>query len=45
MEGTGPIQGVKVAELAGIGPGPFAAMVLAGMGADVLRSPRPASRR
>jgi alpha-methylacyl-CoA racemase len=36
----GPLQGVKVLEIAGIGPGPFAAMMLADMGADVLRAYR-----
>jgi alpha-methylacyl-CoA racemase len=34
---TGPLQGVKVVELVGIGPGPFAAMLLADMGAEVVR--------
>ncbi len=33
----GPLEGVKVLEIASIGPGPFAAMMLADMGADVLR--------
>jgi alpha-methylacyl-CoA racemase len=33
----GPLAEVKVLEIAGIGPGPFAAMMLADMGADVLR--------
>jgi alpha-methylacyl-CoA racemase len=33
----GPLQGLKVVEFAGIGPGPFAGMMLADMGADVLR--------
>jgi alpha-methylacyl-CoA racemase len=33
----GPLQGLKVVEFAGIGPGPFAAMMLADMGAEVLR--------
>jgi alpha-methylacyl-CoA racemase len=37
MPGMGPLHGVKVLEIAGIGPGPFAAMLLADMGADVLR--------
>ena len=32
----GPLQGVKVIELAGIGPGPFAGMLLADMGAEVI---------
>lgn len=38
---TGPLDGVRVVELAGIGPGPFAAMVLADLGADVVRVDRP----
>lgn len=38
--GGGPLAGVRVVELAGIGPCPFAAMVLADMGADVLRVDR-----
>src|SRR3954453_8398975 len=37
----GPLQGLRVVELAGIGPGPFAAMLLADLGADVLRVDRP----
>ena len=40
----GPLAGVKVIEIAGIGPGPFAAMMLADMGADVLRLDRIAKR-
>ena len=32
----GPLQGVRIVELAGIGPGPFAAMMLADMGAEVI---------
>lgn len=39
--GNGPLAGVRVVELAGIGPGPFAAMVLADLGADVVRVDRP----
>ncbi len=39
--GIGPLSGVKVVELAGIGPAPFAAMVLADLGADVIRIDRP----
>ncbi|MGH1556040.1 CoA transferase [Streptomyces sp. L7] len=35
--GHGPLSGVRVIELAGIGPGPFAAMLLADLGADVVR--------
>lgn len=37
----GPLAGVRVVELAGIGPGPLAGMMLADMGADVLRIERP----
>ena len=36
----GPLQGLKVIELAGIGPGPFCAMLLADLGADVVRIDR-----
>ncbi|MBG7698468.1 CoA transferase [Streptomyces sp. MC1] len=39
--GDGPLSGVRVVELAGIGPGPFAAMLLADLGADVVRVDRP----
>jgi alpha-methylacyl-CoA racemase len=38
---AGPLSGIRVLELAGIGPGPFCAMMLADMGADVLRVDRP----
>ncbi|MFC4328946.1 CaiB/BaiF CoA transferase family protein [Streptomyces andamanensis] len=37
----GPLTGVRVVELAGIGPGPFAAMLLGDLGADVVRVDRP----
>ncbi len=37
----GPLEGVKVVEMAGIGPAPFATMLLADMGADVVRIERP----
>ncbi|HEY7439235.1 MAG TPA: CaiB/BaiF CoA-transferase family protein [Acidimicrobiia bacterium] len=37
---SGPLSGVKVIEIAGIGPGPFAAMMLADMGAEVVRVDR-----
>jgi alpha-methylacyl-CoA racemase len=40
-QGTGPLRGVRVVELAGIGPGPHAAMMLADLGADVIRIERP----
>ncbi|WP_037955897.1 CaiB/BaiF CoA transferase family protein [Streptomyces sulphureus] len=38
---AGPLQGVRVLEFAGMGPGPFAAMLLADMGAEVIRLDRP----
>lgn len=38
---NGPLDGLRVVELAGIGPGPHAAMVLADFGADVVRVERP----
>jgi alpha-methylacyl-CoA racemase len=38
---AGPLQGVRVVEMACIGPGPFAGMLLADMGADVVRVDRP----
>jgi alpha-methylacyl-CoA racemase len=37
----GPLSGVKVVELAGLGPVPFACMLLAELGADVIRVDRP----
>ena len=36
----GPLQGIRVIEIAGLGPGPFCAMLLADLGADVLRIER-----
>jgi alpha-methylacyl-CoA racemase len=41
----GPLEGVKVVELAGLGPGPFAAMMLADMGADVIKVDRAGAAR
>ena len=38
---SGPLAGLKVLEFAGIGPGPFCAMVLGDLGADVIRIARP----
>ncbi|WP_405965944.1 CaiB/BaiF CoA transferase family protein [Streptomyces sp. NBC_00723] len=38
---AGPLTGVRVVELAGIGPAPFAAMLLGDLGADVVRVDRP----
>jgi alpha-methylacyl-CoA racemase len=43
--GSGPLSGVKVIELAGIGPGPFACMMLADLGAEVVRLDRPGGTR
>jgi len=40
----GPLRGIRVVEFAGLGPGPFAAMWLADMGADVVRIDRPDGR-
>ncbi|MES1928827.1 CoA-transferase family III family protein 12 [Salinisphaera dokdonensis CL-ES53] len=37
----GPLQGMKVIEMAGLGPGPFCAMMFADMGAEVVRIERP----
>jgi alpha-methylacyl-CoA racemase len=39
--GAGPLRGLRVVELAGLGPGPHAAMVLADLGAEVVRIDRP----
>src|ERR1700735_5560735 len=39
----GPLEGLKVVELAGIGPGPFCAMLLSDMGAEVIRVDRAAN--
>jgi alpha-methylacyl-CoA racemase len=38
---SGPLNGVRVLEFAGLGPAPFCGMLLADMGADVLRIDRP----
>jgi len=40
----GPLQGVRVVEFAGLGPGPFCGMLLADLGADVVRIDRRGSR-
>jgi alpha-methylacyl-CoA racemase len=40
-QAKGPLKGVRVVELAGIGPAPFACMLLADLGADVIRVDRP----
>src|SRR5262249_23333805 len=41
----GPLNGIRVIELAGLAPGPYCAMMLADMGADVLRIERPGGTR
>lgn len=41
----GPLSGIRIIEIAGIGPGPFAAMMLADMGAEVIRVDRAQSVR
>jgi alpha-methylacyl-CoA racemase len=38
----GPLAGLRIVEIAGIGPGPYCAMLLSDMGAEVLRVERPA---
>jgi len=45
MRMTGPLTGIRIIEIAGIGPGPFAAMMLADMGAEVIRVERAQSVR
>ncbi len=37
----GPLRGIRIVEMVGVGPGPFAAMWLADMGAEVIRVGRP----
>ncbi|MGZ4573149.1 MAG: CoA transferase, partial [Blastococcus sp.] len=38
---AGPLAGIRVVELSGLGPAPYACMLLAELGADVLRIDRP----
>src|SRR6202522_4269309 len=38
---SGPLAGLRVVEMAGIGPGPFCAMLFADLGAEVIRIRRP----
>jgi len=40
---TGPLTGLRIVEISGLGPTPFTAMCLADMGADVIRIARPGS--
>ena len=44
MMGKGPLNGVRIVEFAGIGPGPFCGMLLSDLGADVIRVDRPGNR-
>ena len=37
---SGPLSGIKLVEFAGIGPGPFCGMILADLGAEVIRIDR-----
>jgi alpha-methylacyl-CoA racemase len=37
----GPLHGIRIVEIVGVGPGPYAAMLLADMGAEVIRVERP----
>lgn len=41
QNGSGPLAGVRVIEFAGLGPGPFAGMLLSDLGADVVQIERP----
>jgi alpha-methylacyl-CoA racemase len=43
--GSGPLSGVRIVEIAGLGPVPFAAMLMADLGADVIRVDRPGEHR
>ncbi|PZO72803.1 MAG: carnitine dehydratase [Sphingomonas taxi] len=42
---TGPLAGIRIVELAGIGPAPFACMMLADHGAEVIRIERPGAKK
>ncbi len=41
----GPLQGIRIIEMAGIGPGPFCGMMLADMGAEVIQVVRPVTKQ
>jgi len=43
--GSGPLNGIRIVEFAGIGPGPFCGMLLSDLGADVIRIDRKGSER
>ena len=40
----GPLKGIKIIEMAGIGPGPFCGMVFADLGAEVIRVDRASAK-
>ncbi len=40
----GPLAGIRIIEMAAIGPGPFACMLLADLGAEVVRIMRPGAQ-
>ncbi len=42
---AGPLEGIRIVEIAGIGPGPFCGMMLADLGAEVLRVDRAEAAR
>ena len=41
MPDRGPLAGIRIVEMVGIGPAPFAAMILADLGAEIIRIDRP----
>ena len=45
VKATGPLAGTRIVEFAGIGPGPFACMMLADMGAEVVTLDRVGARK
>src|SRR5277367_7157651 len=44
VKNMGPLQGIRIVEFAGIGPGPFAAMLLSDLGAQIIRIDRKGGR-
>ncbi|ASM73911.1 MULTISPECIES: CaiB/BaiF CoA transferase family protein [Roseobacteraceae] len=44
LDRNGPLRGLRVVEMAGLGPAPFACMMLADMGAEVIRIARPGQK-